>query len=218
MTRVTVLGATGRAGSAVLERLPPGVETTAALRRRDDRSRLPVSRRSVTGVVVDIDDTTSLHRATAEADVVINAVRLRGDIAPDALVDLHDRIREAAGRSAFIVTVGGAGSLRMPDGSRLWQSPSFPQVTLPRGRAHARLRDHLEASSNGAPWAYLIPPPAFDPEGPRTGEHAMWRADADESHLCGRAISYADFAGAVWETVAERGTGVRLVAAPERRP
>ena len=27
---------------------------------------------------------------------------------------------------------------------RFWQSPSFPPVTLSRGRAHALLRDHLE--------------------------------------------------------------------------
>ncbi|WP_017572099.1 NAD(P)-dependent oxidoreductase [Nocardiopsis halotolerans] len=217
MTRVVVLGATGRAGSAVLTQLPPEVQATAALRKPDDLSRLPVSDGSVTGVVVDIDDTESLRRATAEADVVVNAVRLRGDIDPMALVDLHERVTEAtrssANASVLVVTIGGAGALMMPDGTRFWQHPSFPEVTLPRGRAHARLRAHLEAREDGPPWAYLIPPPAFVPEGPRTGNHSMWPPAADESDFRGRSISYTDFADAVCTVVEGRLTGVRLVAA-----
>lgn len=218
MTRVAILGATGRAGSAVLAQLPPGIQVTAALRKPDDLSRLPASDGSVTGVVVDIDDTESLRRATAEADVVVNAVRLRGDIDPTALVELHERVIEARRSSVnpfpLVVTVGGAGALRMPDGTRFWQHPTFPEVTLPRGRAHARLRAHLEAREDGPPWAYLIPPPAFAPEGPRTGNHSMWPPAADESDFRGRSISYTDFADAVCTAVESRLRGVRLVAAP----
>lgn len=220
MTRVAVLGATGRSGSAVLKRLPARVRLTAALRKPEDLSRLPPLDREVTGVVVDIEDRASLRRSVAGADVVVNAIRLREDIEPSALVELHDRITEAAeppaGRAALIVTVGGAGALRLSDGTRFWQTPVFPKRTLPRGRAHARLRDHLEAGRSGTSWAYLIPPPAFDPDGTRMGNHRAWPGAADESSFCGRSISYADFAEAVCAAVEERWTGTRLVAGFER--
>ena len=220
MTRVVVLGATGRSGSAVLRQLPAHVRITAALRRAEDLSRLPALDREVAGAVVDIEDPESLRRSVAGTDVVVNAVRLREDIDPSALVALHDRIAEAAqsptGHTALIVTVGGAGALRMSDGTRFWQAPTFPRRTLPRGRAHARLRDHLESGQSGTSWVYLIPPPAFDPDGARTGEYRTWPSTADESAFCGRSIGYTDFAKAVCEAVSERWTGTRLVAGPER--
>ena len=220
MTRVTVLGATGRSGSAVLEQLPAHVRITAALRKPEDRTRLPVLEREVTGVVVDIEDPVSLRRSVAGADVVVNAIRLREDIDPSALVELHDRVTKAAeapsGGVPLIVTVGGAGALRLPDGTRFWQDPAFPGPTLPRGRAHARFRDYLEAGQSGGSWAYLVPPPVFDPDGPSTGGYHTWPAAADESAFCGRSISYVDFAEAVCAAVEERWTGTRLVAEPER--
>lgn len=221
MTCTTVLGATGRAGSAILRLLPSTIEVTAALRKTEDLSRLPELGRPVTGVAVDIDDPVSLRRAITGADVVVNAVRLRGDIDPAALVDLHERIVEAtrtsAGSSVPIVTVGGAGALNMPDGTRFWQASSFPRRTLPRGRAHARLRAHMEASPAELPWAYLVPPPDFDPDGPHTGEYHMWPPGADESAFCAQTISYTDFAEAVCAAVEERWTGTWLVAAPQDR-
>ncbi|MEU3229567.1 NAD(P)-dependent oxidoreductase [Nocardiopsis alba] len=221
MTRVTILGATGRSGSAVLELLPPHTRITATLRRPGDRSRLPATEREITEVVVDVEDPASLRRAVADADVVVNAVRMRGDIDPSALVELHERVVEAAdpssGPAPFIVTVGGAGSLRLPDGTRFWQSPAFPERTLPRGRAHARLRDHLEEGRDGEKWAYLIPPPAFDPDGPRTKNHRVWPGAADESAFLERSIGYVDFAEAVCAAVEERWAGTRLVAGPETR-
>lgn len=220
MTRVAVLGATGRSGSAVLRQLSPDAQITVALRRPEDVARLPALDRKLTGVVVDIEDTVSLRRAVAGADVVVNAIRLRDDIGPRALVGLHDRIVEAVGSppdpSVLIVTVGGAGALYMSDGTRFWQTPLFPERTLSRGRAHARLRDHLEAGQGGTPWAYLIPPPAFAPDGPFTSNYGTWPPTADESVFCGRSISYADFAGAVRAAVEERWEGTWLVAGPGR--
>lgn len=218
MTRILVLGATGRAGSAVLTELPDDVQTTAALRRPNDARRLPETAVPVDRAVVDVDDTASLHHAAQAAEVIINAIRLREDIPPTALVDLHQRIAAAGrpdrGAAPLIVTVGGAGALRLADGSRFWQHPGFPERTLPRGRAHAQLRDHLEAGPSVTPWTYLIPPPAFDPDGPRTGHHTAWEPSDGESAFTERAISYADFATAVAQAALKRETGTRLIAWP----
>lgn len=69
----------------------------------------------------------------------MNAIRLREDIAPDALVDLHERIRVGA-EDAWIVTVGGAGALRLPGAERFWDHHAFPTRTLPRGIARPPAR------------------------------------------------------------------------------
>ncbi|QVQ52322.1 NAD(P)H-binding protein [Spiractinospora alimapuensis] len=172
MTSVLVLGATGRSGAAVIAELPPSVRVVAALRSPRDATRPPTVPAPVEAVVLDLTDPTSVRAAARGIDVVVNAVRLREDIPPAALVDLHESLRSAAPNDPGIVTVGGAGSLHLPDGTRFWRHPSFPPPTLPRGIAHAQLRDHLESGAAGAGWVYLIPPPTFVPDGPRLGDFA----------------------------------------------
>lgn len=211
MSHILVLGATGRCGLKVITQLPPDSEATAALRDPADVARLAEVTRPFRHAVVAIDDPDSLRAAAAEVDVVVNAIRLREDIVSTALVELHQRIVDAA-RSALIVTVGGAGALRMGDGQRFWQHPGFPARTLPRGRAHTRLRDHLESGAAGDNWAYLVPPPGFVPDGPATGIYDARPPAADESHLTARSISYADYATAVVDAVDQGWTGTHLIA------
>lgn len=218
MTRFLVLGATGRSGAAVLAELPPDAGVVAALRAPDDADRLPRARASVSTAVVDLDDLDSVRRAADGVEVIVNAVRLRGDIPRRALVDLHDRLVSAADAQAWIVTVGGAGSLHLPDGARFWRHPAFPERTLPRGIAHAHLRDHLESGRAGARWAYLIPPPAFDPDGPRTGHVETEGPSADESGFTGSQVSYADFAVATARAAVQRWAGTTLVGRHHPRP
>lgn len=211
MTRVLVLGATGRAGSAIITELPADSEVTAALRSGTDTDRLPERAQGPAARVVDIDDPASIRAAAHDVEVIVNAIRLRGDIAPDALVRLHDCV-QAAAPDAWIVTVGGAGSLHLPGGRRFWEHPSFPARTLPRGIAHARLRDHLASGAAGERWTYLIPPPAFDPEGPRTGHVATTRPSADETAFAtSGAISYADFAVAAAHRATSPTAGTLLI-------
>ena len=213
MKRVLVLGATGRSGSAVISHLSGRVEIVAGLRTDIGRSRLPRDA-SITGTaLVDLASIASLQRAMRDMDAVVNAIRLREDIPATALVDLHRLILDAApdAHPPLIVTVGGAGSLHLPGGRRFWQSSAFPARTLPRGRAHAELRDHLEAGYAGRHWAYLIPPPAFVPEGQATGSYRVWRPSGDESGFTRRSIGYADFALALADAVEQGWTGTCLV-------
>ncbi|HLS62275.1 MAG TPA: NAD(P)H-binding protein [Ruania sp.] len=194
MTRVLVLGATGRTGSAIITEFSADCEVIAAVRTRTDSDRLPRGAQELATRVVDIGDPASIRTAADDVEVVVNAIRLREDIDPDALVRLHEGI-QAAAPDAWTVTVGGAGSLHLPGGRRFWEHPGFPPRTLPRGIAHARLRDHLESGAAGARWTYLIPPPAFDPDGPRTACVSTTGPSADESVFAATgSISYADFA------------------------
>lgn len=213
MKRVLVLGATGRSGSAVISHLSGRMEIVAGLRTDIDRSRLPGDA-GITGTArVDMTSITTLQRAMRDMNAVVNAIRLREDIPATALVALHHLILDAAPSThpPLVVTVGGAGSLHLPGGRRFWQSPAFPTRTLPRGRAHAELRDHLEAGTAGGHWAYLIPPPALVPEGQATGSYRVWRPSENESEFTHRSIGYADFALALADAVEQGWTGTCLV-------
>ncbi|KAB1654566.1 NAD(P)H-binding protein [Pseudoclavibacter chungangensis] len=218
MTRILILGATGRTGAAILAHLPAGIEATAALRDQADTARLAKTAASLTSTVVNVDERTSLTQTMHGFDVAVNAIRLRDDIAPTELVAVHDRLIEAStkanGAPSRIVTVGGAGALRLPDGRRFWQDPGFSEPTLPRGRAHAVLRDHLEAGDAGSEWAYLIPPPVYRPEGPTTECWERVAPSADETAFTRRAISYADFGAAVTEVITDEDEGTHLISWP----
>ncbi len=216
MGRVVILGATGRTGTAVLRALPADVHAVAALRDRSDVSRLPAVACDVEHAVVDPFEARGLRDVLDDDAVIVNAIRLREDIPAGALIDLHASLvaaGSALGRPPRIVTVGGAGALHMADGRRCWQSPGFPPQTLPRGRAHAALRDHLESSGRTADTTYLIPPPAYDPDGPATGRYTEWDPSPDETAFTTRSISYADFGVAVAAHAVGHGRpGTRLVA------
>lgn len=219
MTRILVLGATGRTAAAILTALPSTVEVTAALRNPTDIDRLASTSAQLETTLVDISDTESLRRAVEGAGVVVNAIRLREGIDPTELVALHERIVTASteangGAPARIVTVGGAGALRLPGGKRFWQDPRFPSRALPRGHAHAVLRDHLEVGNAGNEWAYLIPPPAYAPDGPVMGRWEAIAPSTDESAFTARTISYADFGTAVVDHVGSNETGTHLITWP----
>ncbi|MBO0995602.1 NAD(P)-dependent oxidoreductase [Bacillus sp. SD088] len=216
MTNVLILGATGRTGVSVLQQLLEykDIQIIAGLRQASDMSRLPKTRYPIQTSVVDINNISSLQHAAEKADVIVNAIRMRGDIPETALVDLDKRIRKAVScrKNLLTITVGGAGSLKMKNGKRFWQDITFPQRTLPRGRAHTRLRDYLEVLPVSASWAYLIPPPAYIPDGLRVGAYQRWEAANDETKFLQKNISYEDFATAVCDAVIERWKGVYLVA------
>lgn len=219
MAKVFILGATGRTGVSVLQQLSEyeHIEVIAALRQAEDISRLPKTKHPFQTKVVDINDISSLSRAANEADVIVNAIRMRGDIPATALVDLGKRIRKAAvGRkNPLIITVGGAGSLEMNNGKRFWQDTAFPERTLPRGRAHAKLYNYLTELPSSESWAYLIPPPAYLPDGLRAGAYKKWRVHKDEMDFLKKSISYEDFATAVCDAVKERWGGIYLISGDE---
>lgn len=215
MTRLLLLGATGRTGNSILRLLSENEhnQVTAAIRDVIDSSRLPKIKRPIHTSIVDIDNSLSLRKAASQADIIVNAIRLRGNIPRAALVTLDKRIREGVGdmEGRLIITVGGAGSLHTLHGQRFWQDPAFPKRTLPRGIAHAELRDYLEELPQ-ASWAYLIPPPAYIPDGLRVGTYKRWEASNDEMEFLKKSISYEDFATAVCDAVRERWKGVHLIA------
>lgn len=150
MIDVLLLGATGRTGTALLRHRPRNARLHLGVRIRGGTR--PSSVPDGDDVrAIDLTDPVLMRAALSGIDVVVNAIRLPGEIPATALIDLHERIatardeRREEREGPLIIHVGGAGSLHLGDGRRFWQDPAFPAVTLPRGVAHAALRDHLES-------------------------------------------------------------------------
>ena len=194
-TNVLVLGATGRTGAALLRHRPPGARLYAGARRRGAKTA-PVQRGADGVRLIDLDDPSTMRRSLAGIDVVVNAIRLREDIAATALIDLHELIRRASDEDVDlrIVHVGGAGSLH-----------------LTGGLAHAELRDHLETGGCAAPWTYLVPPPDYLPDGPCTGDYKRLAPSDDETPFLTGRISYEDFSLAVADAIGNGWSGTHLI-------
>lgn len=64
----------------------------------------------------------------------------------------------------------------------------------------------------------MIPPPAFDPAGPRTGAYGRRSPGTDEHLFTEAAIGYADFAQAVADAVTEGWAGTHLIASSSDVP
>ena len=152
MIDVLLLGATGRTGTALLRHRPRNARLHLGVRIRDGTR--PSSVPDGDDVrAIDLTDPVLMRAALSGIDVVVNAIRLPGEIPATALIGLHERIatardeRREEREGPLIIHVGGAGSLHLGDGRRFWQDPAFPAVTLPRGVAHAALRDPLESGT-----------------------------------------------------------------------
>lgn len=205
MTRIIVFGAGGRAGRAItVEALERGMHIVAAT-RTPGKTHPGIDRRA-TVVQADASKPDQVAHAAAGCDVAINATRSDGEIPENHLIDLNTRLATGLQRAGVprLVIVGGAGSLLLPDGMPFAHHPDFPRRTLPRGIAHLHLRHHLERNGLPLDWLYLIPPPSFDPDGPRTARATAWQGEMDAHPGANGTLSYADYAVAVVDEIARR--------------
>ncbi|WP_405009481.1 NAD(P)-dependent oxidoreductase [Kitasatospora sp. NBC_01539] len=195
MARITVLGGTGYAGSAIVrEAAARGHEVVAFSRKAADEAIDGVV--SVTGSAQSRAD---LERATAGAEVIVVALAPSGEL-QDGFVELNAEIAELArSRGARLGVVGGAGSLLLTaDGPVVYEAPEFPE----QFRGYARIGDTvlqaLRGSDPGLDWFVLSPPRGFGHYAPgeatgtfRVGGEVMLTDEQGRSEISG-----ADFATA----------------------
>ena len=122
--RIIVFGANGRQGSRlVAEALDRGHEVTAAVRAEDRAGNVDPRARVVVGDALDPDQVAEV---AVGHDVAINATRERhADVARALLEGLSK-----AGVKRLII-VGGASSLEVAPGVRLFDTPEFQDEWKP---------------------------------------------------------------------------------------
>src|SRR5450830_1702150 len=176
MSKIAIIGATGRAGSQLLEEaLRRGHSVTAIARNTDKLAVRP----GVSVKQVDALDAEALQQAISGSDVVIGPVK-----------------KAAVKR---LLVVGGAGSLRLPGGTRVIDSEGFPEAYKAEASAGATFLDALRQEQE-LDWTFLSPSAEFV-ETERTGTFRLGQDDLLVSSEGRSWISFADFAIAMIDEV-----------------
>ena len=163
--KVVLFGATGKAGSRLMQELVTrGHQVTAVAR---DVSKLP----AVSGLTVKQDDLSDARRT---ADVVRGADAVISAYAPpandtDALIGVTQRQVEAVRAAGVdrLLVVGGAGGLEVAPGVSLIASGHLPDPYIPIATSHVKALEVLRDSD--VDWTYVAPAAFFEP-GTRTGK------------------------------------------------
>lgn len=192
MSKIAIIGATGRAGSQLLEEaLRRGHSVTAIAR---DTSKIG-QRAGVVSKNVDVLDAAALQAAVAGHDAVISAAHF-STIPASAVIE---PVKQAGVKRLLVV--GGAGSLLLPGGTRVIDSEGFPPEYKAEASAGADFLNTLrQEQEQDLDWTFLSPSAEFV-EGERTGTFRVGKDDLLVSAQGRSWITFADYAIALLDEV-----------------
>jgi uncharacterized protein len=189
MAHVALIGASGRAGSAILKELSDrGHKVTAIARNPEKIATLP----NVTAKKGDVFDKNGLAALLKDHDAVVSAVHFSASD-PSALIEAV----RAAGAKRYLV-VGGAGSLEVAPGKRLVDQPDFPAAYKAEALKGGEFLDLLKGEKQ-LDWTFLSPSALFV-AGERTGKFRLGK-DTLLTHDKGSSISFEDYAIALVDEI-----------------
>jgi len=190
MSKIAIIGATGRAGSQLLEEALRRGHSVIAIARHASKIG---HREHVVTKDVDVHDAQALQEAVAGSDVVLSAAHF-STLPVEAIIE---PVKKAGVKR--LLFVGGAGSLLLPDGTKVIDSEGFPEEYKPEATAGGRYLETLRKEQD-LDWTFLSPSAEFV-EGERTGkfrlgkDHLLFGADGKSW------ITFADFAIALLDEV-----------------
>jgi putative NADH-flavin reductase len=187
---VSLIGATGNAGSRILAELARRRhQVTAIVRHPEKVPKLD----GVVAIACDVNHVDDLATTLEGHDVVVSSVHFL-DGQADKLIGA---VRQA--RVPRYVVVGGAGSLDNGEGVRLIDAGGVPEPYRHESRAGCAFLDMLQ-QTNDLDWTFLSPSAQFV-AGERTG---VFRLGTDTAlrDANGRSwISYEDYAVALVDEI-----------------
>jgi len=141
-------------------------------------------------VTLTLADTQAVVDLINSSDATVITVSAGRGESAQPVIDAHRTLIATAPTGRFIV-VGGAGSLLTPDGTRLVDTPGFPEEYKTEALAFAEVLDLYREAGSALNWTLLSPAPEFTDK-PRTGTYTE---GGDQP--AGSEISVADFAVAL---------------------
>ncbi|MDX6668730.1 MAG: uncharacterized protein QOK04_2110 [Solirubrobacteraceae bacterium] len=189
--KLIVFGATGLLGSRLVdEALRRGHEVTGAAR---DPSSMSGREGDVRAVPADVTQPDAVARVAQGHDVALSAVTQheRPDVLVEAAHGLLDGLARAGVRR--LVVAGGAGSLRVPSGQRLMDTPDFHEQWKPEARAQAHALAAYEQAETDVDWVYVSPAALLEP-GERTGKYRVGTDELLTDEQGRSRITMEDFA------------------------
>lgn len=178
--KIAIIGATGHLGSKILNEAVARGHAVTAISRSPER--LP-DHPAVTGIGLDVHDSNALAAVLRGHDAVITAFSPGRDMseAPDVFdrfVAGHKAIIAAIKASGVsrVLAVGGAASLKLPNGVTLLDSPDWPPQFNKEAVKGTRELMYLLEAEPGLDWVYLSPSTFLEP-GERTGRFRPGKDD-----------------------------------------
>ena len=161
--RIIVFGANGRQGSRLVqEALDRGHEVTAVVRSEDRADNIDPRARVV---VADALDADRVAEVASGHEVALNATRERhADIARSLL----DGLSRAGVRR--LIVVGGASSLEVAPGVRLFDTPDFRDEWKAEAASAIESLAVYRSADTDVVWTYVSPGALLEP-GERTGSY-----------------------------------------------
>ncbi|KTC63258.1 3-beta hydroxysteroid dehydrogenase [Pseudomonas fluorescens ABAC62] len=190
MSKIAIIGATGRAGSQLMEEaLRRGHNVVAIARNTESLAARP----GVTVKQVDALDADALQQAISGSDVVISAAHF-ATLPASAVIE---PVKKASVKRLLVV--GGAGSLLLPGGGRVIDSAGFPAEYKAEASAGAEFLETLRQEEQ-LDWTFLSPSALFDGT-ERTGKFRLGLDALLMSSDGTSSISFADYAIAMIDEV-----------------
>ncbi|MEH7390251.1 NAD(P)-dependent oxidoreductase [Bacillus sp. JJ1503] len=195
--KIGVIGATGKAGSLILqEALDRGHEVTAIVRN--------ASKLTNTNAAVLEKDVFELKAGdVSQFDAVVNAF---------GAVPGQEHLHVEAGKALIeamkgapetrLIVVGGAGSLFVDEDQkiRLIDTPEFPKEYYATAFNQGKNLEDLQNAA-GIKWTFLSPAAFFNPEGKRTGTYQKGKDNLIVNSKGDSYVSYADYAIAIVDEI-----------------
>ncbi|MFH5834604.1 NAD(P)-dependent oxidoreductase [Proteiniclasticum sp. C24MP] len=204
MQKIAIIGATGMIGSRVLMELIERSYVITAISRHP--FELPGSPQIIAcdGDVMN-EKVVSGHVLALENDVLISAISPDPDDLESFLTATENLIKIAE-KSAVkkLITVGGAGSLLLPDGRKLMEREDFPEAVKPISEIHERaLEIYKNLQGKKFNWINISPAEIIEPDEKR----GNYRFGTEEKLLLdneGKSyITAEDFASAVVDLISD---------------
>jgi len=204
--RIALIGGSGFVGSKILaEALQRGHQVTAIMRNPE---KLDASQKNLAIKKADVLQIDELAKILAGHDVVISAFNPARGVAGAHVYDLHvnghKAILAAARKSGVkrFLGVGGAASLKTPEGVELIDSPQFPAAyeQFKPGIRGTRELYYLLKQEPSLDWVFIAPSIVIAP-GERTGKFRVGKDHVLYNDKGESKISLEDYAVALVDEV-----------------
>lgn len=180
---IAIIGASGRAGSRILNEAADRGHTVTGIAR--NAGNVP-SRAGVSAKAGDINEPQAAAPLLAGHDAVICAVRFATTNAANVLGAV-----KRAGVNRLLI-VGGASSLEVAPGVKLFDTPGFPEAAKAEGGAGIAFFEELKGERE-LDWVFVSPGAMLAP-GERTGKYRLGRDQLLKDESGKSSISMEDFA------------------------
>lgn len=194
--KIGVLGANGKLGTVIIDRLlEQNAEVTAIVRHPENLTQnVPVLKRS-------------LFDLTAEDiqpfDVIISTFSAPNDDIEQTITAVDHLTAIFDNGTTQLIFAGSVGPLLDEHQTRVADTELIQEEYRERGKLALTAFKHLEGTKS-FDWLYMAPPLFFDPEGAYTGEYAFTGQHLKYNAQGLSYISYLDMAAAIVEKLASK--------------